>query len=94
MGVPHISIDLRLRNKCCNRVNNNNVDGSAADHRLADLKRLLPVIRLRNIQIINIHPNVLRIDWIQRMFGINKAGNAAPLLHFRHHMECNCCLSG
>ena len=49
MRITHVTFDLRLRNKCCNRVDDDNVYCTGTDHRLCDLQRLFSVIRLGDI---------------------------------------------
>ena len=46
MTVSHIPLDLCLRNQCCNRVYNYDVNCTGTYHRLGDFKCLLTVIRL------------------------------------------------
>ena len=86
MAVSHIPIDLRLRYQCSYGVHYNDINSSGTHHGLGDLQCLLSVIRLGNVQIINIHSDILRIDGIQGMLCIDKSGNASPLLYFSDHM--------
>jgi hypothetical protein len=46
MLISDITVDLGPGHKGCNRINNNNINGVAADKNLGNLKGLLPVIRL------------------------------------------------
>ena len=64
MAVSHVTVDLRLRYQCGNRVHYNNIDGAGTYHGLSNLQCLLTVIRLRNVQIINVYADILRIDGI------------------------------
>ena len=93
MAVTHISINLRLRYKCGNRVNDHNIHSSGTHHRLCDLKCLFSIVRLWYVQVIDIYTDILCIDRIQSMFCINKSGNPASFLHFRNHVKCNGCLT-
>ena len=93
MAVSHVAVDLRLGNQCCHGVHYNNIHSPGANHGLCDFQSLLAVIRLRNVQIINIHAYVLCIDRVKRMLRVNKSGNSAPFLDFRDHMKRNCRLT-
>ena len=93
MAVAHIALDLLLRHKCCNRVDDNDVDRAGPHHRLRDLKRLVTAVRLRYVQFIDIHPDILRIYRVHGMLSIDKTGDAASLLYFGDHVERHCCLT-
>ena len=93
MAVSHVSLDLSLRNKGCNRVNDHDVHGSGTYHGLCDLKCLLAVIRLGNIKVINIYTDILGIDRIKCMLCINESCDPAALLNLCNHVECNGCLT-
>ena len=86
MAVAHIPFDLLLRHQRSHRVYNDDVHRTGSHHRLGDLKRLIPAVRLRNIQFIYIHSDILRVDRVQRMLRINKARDPSTLLYFRDHM--------
>ena len=86
MAVSHIPVDLRLRYQCSYGVHYNDINSPGTHHGLGDLQCLLSVIRLGNVQIINIHSDILRIDGIQGMLCIDKSGNASPLLYLSDHM--------
>ena len=94
MGIAHVAVDLRLGDQGCHRVYNNDVNGAGPDHGLGDLQSLLTAVRLGNIEIVNIHADIFGIDRIQRVLGVNKAGDAAPFLHFRDHMQGHGRLTG
>ena len=87
MAVAHLTIDLCLRNEGCDRVDNQDVDRAGAHHRLGDLQCLLSGIRLGNVEIIDIDPDVLRVLRIQCMLCIDEAGDPATLLYLCHGMQ-------
>ena len=86
MAVSHVTVNLRLRHKRCHRVHYDDIHRAGTHHGLRDLQRLLTAIRLGYVKVVDIHPDILRIDRIQGMFRINKSRDAAPLLYFRDHM--------
>ena len=89
MGITHIAVDLRLGHQGRHRVHDHDIHRAGANHCLCDLQGLLAVIRLGDIEVVNIHADILRVNGIQGMLRINKAGNASPLLYLRHHMKGN-----
>ena len=94
MTVPHFPVNLRLRYECRNRVYNQNIHRTGTNHRFRNIESLLSGVRLRNIEIINIHTDSLCIAGIQSMLRIYESGNSASLLYFRYGMECQCSFSG
>ena len=89
MRVTHLAVDLRLRNKGCNGIDNHDVHCTGAHHRLGDLKTLFSVVRLGNVEIVNVDTDVLRVKRIKGMLCIDESGNSASLLYLCHHMKCN-----
>ena len=89
MGITHLAVNLCLRNQCGNRVHNHDIDRTGAHHRLGNLKSLLAVVRLGDIQIIDINTDLLRICRIECMLCIDKSSDTASLLYFCHHMQGN-----
>ena len=64
VGVSHLTVNLSLRNQGCNGVHDDNVYRAGTYHGLGNFQCLLTVIRLRNVQIINVYADILRIDGI------------------------------
>ena len=94
MGISHVTVNLGLRHQCRHRVDHQNVDGTGAHHGLRNLQGLFAGIRLGNVEIVNVYTDILRILGIQRMLGIDKARNTAPLLYLGHRMKRQCGLTG
>ncbi len=94
MRVAHVSVDLRLGNQRSYGVNNNNVDRAGPHHGFRDLKGLFSAVRLGDIQIIDIDADILRIDRVQSMLGIDESGDAAALLHLGDHVQRQGCFTG
>ena len=86
MRIAHIALNLRLWHKGCHGIHNNNINRTGADHRFGNLKRLLPIIRLGNIKLVYIHPDILCIDRVEGVLRINKACDPTALLNLRNHM--------
>ena len=93
VALAHLSLDLRLGDQRRHRVHDNDVDGSGTYHRIRDLKSLLAVVRLGNIQFVDIHAEILRVDRIQRVLRVNESSDSASLLRLRDHMQRDCGLT-
>ena len=55
VAVPHLSVDLRLRDEGRDRVDHDDIDRAAAHEDLDDLERLLAGVRLRDEQLLGVH---------------------------------------
>ena len=94
MGITHIAVDLSLGDQGRDRVDNDNVDRAGTHHCLRDLQRLFAAVRLGNIEVVDIHADVLGVNGIQRVLRVDEACDAAPLLHFRDHVQGHGRLTG
>lgn len=80
MRVAHFAFDFGLRNQGGYGVDDDDVNGTAADEFFRDFKSLFAVIRLGNEQLVGIDAEVAGIDRIESVFRIDKGCNAAVLL--------------
>ena len=87
MGIAHIAVDLRLRNKRRYRVHDHDIDSTGAHHCFRDLQRLLAVIRLGDIEVIDINADIFRVYRIKCVLRVDKSSDTAAFLYFRYHME-------
>ena len=87
VAVAHLALDFGFRHERCDGVDDDEVDGTAADERLDDVERLLAAVRLRNQQVVDVDAEVLRIDRVERMLGIDECRDAAVLLRLGNHMQ-------
>ena len=76
VAVPHLAFKLCARNKRRDGVNDQDVDGAGPDQRVGDLQRLLPGIRLRDQQVVDIHTELLGIDRVKGVLGIQWGGGS------------------
>ena len=94
MGIPHLSVYLLSGDKGGHGVHNNDIHRAGAHHGLCNFQRLLAGIRLRDIEIVHIDPDVPGIHRIQGMLCVDKACDAAALLHLCHHVQGDSGFSG
>ena len=85
--VAHLAVDLGPRRQRRHRIDDEHVDGAGAHQRVGDLERLLAGVRLRDEQILEIHPELPRVDRIERVLGIDEGADAALLLRLGDHVE-------
>src|SRR5262249_4729120 len=87
LRFAHLTFDFRLRHQRGHRVDDHHVDAVRADEDLDDLERLLAVVGLRHEQVVDVDPQLLRVDSVERMLGVHERGHPAHLLCFRNHLE-------
>ena len=93
MRVSHIPVNLRLWRQGSNRVNNDNIHCAGTHHGLCNFQCLFPTVRLGNVKIVNINPDISCIGRIKRMLRINEGSYSSGFLHLCYHMQCHRCLS-
>ena len=86
MRVAHFAFDFGLRNQGGYGVDDDDVNGTAADEFFRDFKSLFAVIRLGNEQLVGIDAEVAGIDRIESVFRIDKA--AMPPFFWADAMAC------
>ena len=62
VGAAHRALCLRLRHQRRHTVHHDHVHRSAADQRVRDLQRLLAAVRLTDVQVVDVHADVRRVD--------------------------------
>ena len=87
MGVSHIALNFRARNKSRNGVDDYNIDSARTGQSFGYLERLLAVVRLRDEKRIDINSEIRGIHGIERVLGINKRSLAAHSLSLSDNME-------
>ncbi len=87
MAVAHLPLDLSPRHERGDRINHQNVDRVGAYQRVDDLQCLLAGIRLRDDQLVDVDAQLLGIDRIERVLGIDESRGAAILLRLGDDVE-------
>ncbi len=87
MGVAHISLDFRLGGQGRDRIDDDDVDRAGPDEGFGDIQGLFAGVRLGDPEFVDVDPEVLGVDRVEGVFGVDEGGNAADLLGFRDRME-------
>ena len=87
MAVAHLALDLGARHQGGDRIDDEDVDRVRADQSVGDLERLLAGIGLRDDQLIDIDAQLLGIDRVERMLGVDEGGGAAVALRLGDDVE-------
>ena len=80
MGIAHLAFDFRLGHQCRHRVHHNDVHRIGAHQHVGNFQRLLAGVRLGDVEVIHIDPELAGIFRIQRVLGINKSTGGTLLL--------------
>ena len=78
--VTHLALDLGLRGERRDRVDDDQVDCARAHEHVGDLERLLARVGLRDQEIFDLHADLLCVDRIERVLGVDERRGAAELL--------------
>jgi hypothetical protein len=87
MAVAHLALDLGAGDERCDGIHDQDVDGVRAHQSVDDLERLLARIGLRDDEVVDVDSELLGINGIERMLGIDEGGGAAILLRLGNGME-------
>jgi hypothetical protein len=64
------------------RVDRDHIDRAGADQHVDDLERLLAVIRLGDEQLVDVDSDLLGVERVHRVLGVDEGTDAAELLGF------------
>src|SRR5262245_9444284 len=59
--IAHLAFDFRLRHQGRYRVDDQDIDGAAANESLADFQRLFTMVRLRDQEVVCLNTKLLRV---------------------------------
>ena len=85
--VAHVAVDLGPGHQRRHGVDDDDVDGVGAHQRLGDLQRLLARVRLGDQQLVDVDAELLGVDRVERVLGVDEGGDAAQLLRLRDHVQ-------
>jgi hypothetical protein len=80
LGLAHVAVQLRLRNKRGHRVHHHQVHRAGAHQHVRNVQGLLAVVGLRNEQIVRIDAQALGVAHVQGVLRVHKGASAALLL--------------
>src|SRR3954466_10234122 len=75
--VAHLTFDLRLRHQRRDGIDDEEIDGAAADQGFRDLERLLTRVGLRDEEVLDLDPELLRVVHVEGVLGVDERGAAA-----------------
>ena len=78
--IAHLAFDFGLRRQRGDRVDDDDVDRARAHQHVGDFERLFAGIRLRDQQVVDVDAELLRVDRIERVLGVDERAGAAVLL--------------
>ena len=78
--IAHLAFELDARRQRRDGVQRDDVDGAGADEHVADLERLLAVVGLGDEQLVDVDPDLTRVERIHRVLGVDERADPAELL--------------
>ena len=72
MGVAHLTFDFGTGHEGSDRVDDDQIDGARPNQRVRDFECLLTSVRLRHVQIVEVHTQRLRVIRVQRVLGVDE----------------------
>src|SRR5215213_4529622 len=87
MRVAHLSLDLSPGYEGCHRVYDDYVEGTGADERIGYLQSLLAVVRLREVEVLQIDPDGLGVGRVDGVLGVDEGGQTPCLLGLGNHVQ-------
>ena len=87
MRVADFAFDFRFRRQCRHGVNDDNVYCARTRQGVTDFQCLLAGVRLGAQQVIDIDAQFTCIDWVQRVFSIDKRTSFTFALGCGDHLQ-------
>ena len=84
--VAHLSLELHARGQRGDRVDRDHVDGAGAHEHVGDLQGLLAVVGLGDEQLVDVDADLLRVERVHRMLGVDERAHSAQLLRLGEHV--------
>ena len=88
-AVAHFTIDFGLGYQCGNGVDDHHIQGTGANQGFRNFQCLLAGIRLGDVQLIDVHAQLLGIGRIQGVLCIHEGRNTACTLGFCYNVQGN-----
>ena len=92
--VAHLAFQFGTRHQGRHGVHDQDVDGTGAYQSVGDLQGLLAGVGLRNQQLVDVDPELLGINRIERVLGVDEGAGAAVLLSLGHAVQRHRGLAG
>ena len=93
LRISHLSFNLCLWSEGCNRVDDYDVDCAGTDEVVSDFESLLPVVRLRDEQSVEVYAEILCVTAIKGVLRIDDCCDSALFLSLGNRMDCEGCLT-
>ena len=87
LGVPHLPFELGPRNQRRHGIDDDDVEGAAADQCVGDLEGFFAAVRLRDQQVLHVDPQLARKADVEGVLGVDECGDATLLLSLSYHVE-------
>ena len=86
-AVADFAVDFCLRSKRRDAVHDDKVDAVASDKRFGNVQSLFAAVGLRDVQVVDLNAESLRVIRIERVLRVDKRRHTALFLCFCDHMK-------
>src|SRR5687768_7388203 len=80
MSVAHLALDLGARHEGRNRVYDDDIEGTGADEGIRYLQGLFTVIRLGEVEVLEVDADSLGVGRVDGVLGVDEGGQASCFL--------------
>ena len=84
--VAHLPLKLHARRERGDGVDRDDVDRTGAHEHVGDLQRLLPVVGLGDEQLVDVDADLLGVERVHRVLGVDERAHAPQLLGLGEHV--------
>src|SRR5215212_4539498 len=87
MRVAHLSLDLSPGYEGGHRVYDDDVEGAASDERIRYLQGLFAVVRLGEVEVLEVDADGLGVGRVDGVLGVDEGGQTPCLLGLGNHVQ-------
>ena len=84
--VAHLPLELHARGERGDGVDRDHVNGAGAHEHVGDLQGLLAVVGLGDEQLVDVDADLLRVERVHRVLGVDERAHSAELLRLGEHV--------
>ena len=92
--IAHVAFDFGFWGECCDGVDDDDVDGAAADEVVGDFECLFAVVGLGDEEVVDVDAEFFGVIGVKGVFGVDECGDSAVFLALCYGVDGNGGLTG